>query len=486
MITRFIIFIFALLFITHSWAGTFDGIWTGSAISTNASSGCGSAIINILVDGAALKGTGVTSGNEIFSLSGSINDNGIINSGAFAINDDGFALFNGSFSNTTASGNWEDEFGCFGTFSLQLNASYASGFDELWAGNAISTSGGLCGTGDLIFAIKGSTITGSIETSFGYIYLATGTLQSSGSISNGLFGGINITVGSFSGSIGGSTGSGTWNDSDCFGTFELSLIAGGETTNVVLVSSILPASRSVTVGNIATAFATIINAGSSDATGCRITPITSVAADFFFQITDPATNALTGTRDTSVDIAAGAAQTFVFGFTPTAAFDSTDVRLRFSCTDASDAGVVTGLNTLLLSASDTPIPDMVALVATINNDGIVHIPGTTGTGFFAVASVNVGSSDTLMVSVDTGTATLPTVTSICETDPATSVCINPTDPTTGDVTLTIDANATPTFAVFVEGTETIAFDPANKRVFVRFKDTGGVTRGSTSVAVQTD
>jgi len=253
--------------------------------------------------------------------------------------------------------------------------------------------------------------------------------------------------------------------------------------NLVLVSAVLPSSRSVTVGTTATAFATIINADSSNATGCRITPITSVAADFFFQTTDPATNALTGTRDASVDIAPGAAQTFVFGFTPTAAFGSTDIHLQYSCTNANDASVVTGLNTLLLSASNTPTADIVALVATVKNDGVVHLSDITDTGAFAVASVNVGASDSLMVSVDTGSATLPIVTSICETDPATSVCINPTTPTTGDVSLTIDANATPTFAVFVQGSEDVAVDPANKRVFVRFKDASGVTRGSTNVAI---
>ena len=33
--------------------------------------------------------------------------------------------------------------------------------------------------------------------------------------------------------------------------------------------------------------------------------------------------------------------------------------------------------------------------------------------------------------------------------------------------------------------EVIAFDPAVNRVFVRFTDNGGVVRGATSVAVQT-
>jgi hypothetical protein len=32
----------------------------------------------------------------------------------------------------------------------------------------------------------------------------------------------------------------------------------------------------------------------------------------------------------------------------------------------------------------------------------------------------------------------------------------------------------------------ITLDPAGKRVFVEFRDAGGVIRGSTSVAVQTD
>ena len=77
------------------------------------------------------------------------------------------------------------------------------------------------------------------------------------------------------------------------------------------------------------------------------------------------------------------------------------------------------------------------------------------------------------------------MTTICETDPATGVCTNPTTPTTGDVTLTIGANVTSTFAVFVQGSQDITLNAATKRVFVRFKDAAGVTRGSTSVAVET-
>jgi hypothetical protein len=53
------------------------------------------------------------------------------------------------------------------------------------------------------------------------------------------------------------------------------------------------------------------------------------------------------------------------------------------------------------------------------------------------------------------------------------------------VTTTINANDTPTFAVFVQGSGNVPFDPAVNRVFVRFNDGGNVTRGSTSVAVRT-
>src|SRR5262249_35431239 len=78
---------------------------------------------------------------------------------------------------------------------------------------------------------------------------------------------------------------------------------------VSLVAAVLPWSRSVMVGSVATAFVTIVAAGTEAATGCTIAPTTTVPAIFHFQSTDPATNAVTGTPDKPVDIPAGGAAT---------------------------------------------------------------------------------------------------------------------------------------------------------------------------------
>jgi len=128
-----------------------------------------------------------------------------------------------------------------------------------------------------------------------------------------------------------------------------------------IVAAILPSSRSVQVGTPATAFATIVNAGQSTATGCRLAPPPNLPATFTFQTTKPATNELTGTPNAPIDIAAGTAQTFVFALIPTMAITPTDVALGFVCTNTNPAPSVPGLNTLLLSAEDERIPDIVAL-----------------------------------------------------------------------------------------------------------------------------
>jgi hypothetical protein len=249
-----------------------------------------------------------------------------------------------------------------------------------------------------------------------------------------------------------------------------------------LATAILPGSRSVQIGTPATAFATIINASPATATSCGLSPVTSIAATFLYQTTNPSTNALTGTPNTPVDIPAGGLQTNVFSFTPTAALSPTDVQLSFDCTNTDSALTMPGVNTLLLSASTNPVPDIVALAATLTNDGIVNIPGATGTGAFAVATVNVGAGGTITTSADTGGTSLTVNVLLCQTNPATGACFAAPAST---VTTQINANATPTFAVFAQGSALVPFDPAHNRIFVRFKDGGGVTRGATSMAART-
>jgi streptogramin lyase len=247
-----------------------------------------------------------------------------------------------------------------------------------------------------------------------------------------------------------------------------------------LVSSVLPSSRSPQVGNPATAFATIINAGQSPATGCMIAPLGDIGGTFQYQTTNPSTNALTGTVNTPVNIAAGAAQTFVIAITPTSPYPPFQVRFGFTCSNANGAPTFFGTNTLQYSASTTPVPDVVALSATPNNDGIMHVLG--GSGVIAVATVNVGASGSITAAANTGSATLPLALSICQTNPQTGTCMA----TAGaSVTTTIAAGQTPTFGIFGAASGSIPFVPQTNRVFVQFTDGSGAVRGATSVAVET-
>jgi virginiamycin B lyase len=249
-----------------------------------------------------------------------------------------------------------------------------------------------------------------------------------------------------------------------------------------LVSAVLPTSRSVSVGATATAFATLINSATTSATGCGIVATTPVAANFSFQATNSATNAAIGSPNTPVNVAAGAAQSFIISFTTTAAFTPTDTALGFSCAGVPAASSNVGLNTILLSASASPVPDVVALVATASNDGILSIQGTAGSGAFAVATVNVGTTGVITAIADTGPVLLPVAVSICQTNPTTGQCLSAPG---ASATTTVNANETPTFAVFATASGAVPFAPASNRIFVHLKDGNGVVRGATSVALRT-
>jgi hypothetical protein len=284
-----------------------------------------------------------------------------------------------------------------------------------------------------------------------------------------------------SGNLYGTTsvdGASGCNGTGCGTVFEL---AGAAVPAPPLVAAVLPASRSVQIGATPTAFATIINPGTTTAHQCAIAPLGGLPLNFVYQTTNPSTNALTGTANTPADIQPDGSQSFVVALTPTAAFPPTDIAFSFACADANPAASIVGVNTLNLSASTSPVPDIVALAAS-GDPGYVDIPGATGTGVFAVATVNLGAAATIIASADTGSASLLVSLTLCQTDPVAGTCLAPP---AASVTTSIAANATPTFGIFVTGSAVVPDSPAINRVFVRFNDTGNVLRGATSVAART-
>src|SRR5262249_1892293 len=208
-----------------------------------------------------------------------------------------------------------------------------------------------------------------------------------------------------------------------------------------LAAAVLPSSRSVQVGATATAFASVLTSGTATAIGCTIAIPPGLPTSFSFQRTD-ANNFPIGSPNTPVDIPANSGQNFVLAFTPSSPFGSTDIHLVFDCAITSPAPVIPGVSTLLLSASATPVPDIVMLSATTSSDGIVKIPGTNGSGAFAVATVNVGASGNVTVSADTGGVTLPVSVTVCQTNPSTGSCLSAPQ---ASVPAAINAGGTPTF-----------------------------------------
>lgn len=249
----------------------------------------------------------------------------------------------------------------------------------------------------------------------------------------------------------------------------------------LLVSAVLPSSQSVTLPNAASAFATVINAGTQTGTSCAIDAVDGPAEILGYQ-TANALNQPVGTANTPVDIPASGVQNFVITLTPTAAFSPETITLGFYCSNADSAAVEPGVNTFTMSASKIPVPNIIALALAPTEDGIVDLPGATGSNAFAVATSNLGASGSITASVGSGVGALPAMLAICETDPTTGQCL---EGPASSVTTTIDAQATPTFAVFVTGTAAIGFFPATNRVNVIFSDSNGINRGETSVAVRT-
>jgi DNA-binding beta-propeller fold protein YncE len=252
----------------------------------------------------------------------------------------------------------------------------------------------------------------------------------------------------------------------------------------VTFASILPGSRAVELGRPATLFASVINAGKNTLNNCRVAlPITAPPSlTLTYQATDPATNALVGTPDTPTTIAGGnGLRTFLLSFAGTSPLVALNQPLDFECDGVAPAAIGVGVDTVDLVVSSVPVADVIALAATPSGDGILNLPNG-GTGAFAVASANVGATASLVVSLDTGGATLPLVATICQTNATTGQCLATA---AASITVNDTAGTDPTFSIFAQANGPIVFAPGTSRLFVRFRDASGTLHGSTSVAIQT-
>jgi hypothetical protein len=262
-----------------------------------------------------------------------------------------------------------------------------------------------------------------------------------------------------------------------FGAFNVQVNGGGGGT-AAIASAVLPSSRSVQVGATATAFVSIVNAGPGTATACGIGPVTGLPATFLYQTTNAA-NQLTGAPNQPANIPPNGVQTYLVAFTPQAPFGPTDAVMNFQCSNSAPAPTLPGINTLLLTASATPVPDVIAISATGTPNNTVNVVG--GSGAFAVASANIGAPSAITVSADTGSTPLPLAMSVCPTN-ASGQCLTSPQPS---ISVNMAQNQTSTFSIFVAAGGSVPFNPGVNRIHVRFTDAGGVTRGSSSVSVQT-
>jgi hypothetical protein len=254
-----------------------------------------------------------------------------------------------------------------------------------------------------------------------------------------------------------------------------------EPTSTTIASSNLPTSRSVQVGVVASAFGTIINTGDRLAEECGMSVKSPASLQNIFEFqTVNEFNIPIGQPNANSDIVDGGFQGYIFWFNTAQPIDPVNVQLNYDCANTEPAPVTLGLNTLLLSASVTPVADILALASTLTNDGVVRLPGATGSNAFAVSVSNAGSAETITAEPKPAGA-LPLVMSICQTN-ASGACLSSPAPTT---TSSLGANSTATYSVFVTGTGDVPFDPANNRINILYKDAGNTVRGATGVAVTT-
>jgi hypothetical protein len=253
------------------------------------------------------------------------------------------------------------------------------------------------------------------------------------------------------------------------------------------VAAVLPNARTTTPnGTAVTAFATIINIGTVQATACSIALPGGTPATLTYQTTNPTTNALTGTANTAANINAGQSQSFMFAVTPTQTL-SENLNLKFACTNTAAAPIYPGLNTFQVTAASAAIPDMLSIAATTdpgNVDTVGLMPGmmmTATMNIAAAGTVTFTPTDTPPGEFPRG---LPVTLTICQVN-ASAMCLATPTPS---VTLAVTGGQVLMFAVTVTpiggDPKTVPYIPAYNRIFLVATTDGGTPVGMTSAALK--
>lgn len=248
-------------------------------------------------------------------------------------------------------------------------------------------------------------------------------------------------------------------------------------------SAVLPGARSGQAGgDVITALMSVVT-GDGAAQSCRVDAGGSDVATLAYDLLDDSGQSR-GLNEPVFDIVADGRVDLLLAVTPLRETPPEGAVFfpRLTCSNAS-AAAIEGVNSLRLSITDAPGPDILSIGVTPSGDGVVRLPTADGTGFMAVAAMNIGLlEDTpIRVVADTGAVQLPVQLSVCETD-AAGHCLSSRAAFADTVFSGREAHFFSVFVTAIPGPG-VPFDPANARVFLRFISPDGIIRSVTSAAL---
>jgi hypothetical protein len=207
------------------------------------------------------------------------------------------------------------------------------------------------------------------------------------------------------------------------------LLAGAAQAQPEITGAVLPAARSVPLGDPATFLVTMVNSGDQTAINCGpdlTTPDPSITLRRFELDSG---GAVIGTEFEPISIPAGESKSILLELTASSA-RSGALGLRFGCNNGA-ANYFPQINEIsFTSLASGPVNDIIAVAATPSADGVVRPPAAGRRGLMTVAATYVapggavGPDAALTVTPSAGDFDGQVELSVCETD-AGGTCLAP-------------------------------------------------------------